>query len=97
MMAFPHHQNLNYMSKSELLIYVIIPIVTFLGIYGIFIAAKLKDTGWDIKGILIAACIMLPIIGFITTLIVRMVRNKRLKRKEVKEGTVPGILSSTRN
>jgi hypothetical protein len=85
------------MSKSQLLIYVIVPVCCFLGIYGIFIAAKLKKTGWDIKGILIAACIILPIIGFITTLIVRMVRNKRLKKYELKEKKVPGILTSAGN
>jgi hypothetical protein len=71
------------MSKYNLAYYVLIPLVTFLGVYGIFLAATLKKTGWDLKGLLITICVVLPGLGFLITLIVRTVRHRRLKKQEL--------------
>jgi uncharacterized protein YneF (UPF0154 family) len=85
------------MSKFSVLMYILFPLVTFLGVYGIFLAASIKKTGWDLKGILIVLCFILPGLGFFVTLIVRRVRHKRLKKQEIKEYEMSKILSLASN
>jgi hypothetical protein len=81
------------MGKFDLLVYVIIPIVSCLSVYAIFIAARLRLIGWDFKGILMCICIVIPGLGFIITVIVWAIRSRRMKKAEKKEqnylGTSP--------
>lgn len=79
------------MSKFDLAVYVFIPIISGLGVYGMFIAARLKNAGWDIKGLLMLLCLVLPGLGIIIALIVRSVRNRRLKKAELKDQQSSGI------
>jgi hypothetical protein len=79
------------MGKFDLLVYIIIPIVSCLSIYGIFIAARLRQIGWDKKGLLMLMCLVIPGLGFIITVIVWVIRYRRLKKAERKEQNSPGI------
>jgi hypothetical protein len=79
------------MGKFDLLVYVIIPIVSCLGVYSIFIAARLRLIGWDFKGILMCICTVIPGLGFIITVIIWAIRSRRLKIAKRKEQNLLGI------
>jgi hypothetical protein len=79
------------MGKFDLFFYVILPIVSCLGVYGVFIVARLRKVGWDIKGLMMLMCLVIPGLGFIITVIVWAIRNRRLKKAEKKEQISPGI------
>jgi len=82
------------MDKFELFVKVIVPIVACLMVYGIIVVARFKNTGWDLKGILMVLCLVLPGIGWIIAIIVRNVRNRRLKKAEATDQNISPITSS---
>lgn len=82
------------MGKFELLYNILIPVFTCLGVYGMTITIRLKKTGWDLKGLLILLCLVLSVLGFIITIIVWVIRYRRLKKEELKEKTSSDIPSS---
>jgi len=81
------------MTRLEFLL-LIMPIVSFLGIYGIFITIRIPQTGWGIKGMLIILCLVLPGIGWLFALIVWIIRKRSLKKAEVKKEDSSEFVSS---
>lgn len=72
------------MDRLELL-WFISPIVSFLGVYGIFIAARIPGTGWGVKGVLIVLSLVLPGLGWLIAVIVWIIRYRRLRKTDVKK------------